>query len=127
MSNTNIQYLAACLLLASTQTIGTAAAMIGGYNAPPTTTYDNNYYAQIVFLVLACLGFIYALYVIMNPNAVSANVLLSIAVIWVGVTFTSTTLAMNYITNQQTQFIIAYAIAGVVVLLGGYSYMNISK
>ncbi len=121
------QYLAACLVLASIQTIGTSSALIGGYNAPPATAYTNAYYMQVVFLILACVGVIIGLYAIMKPEYFQNNryVLLGLTVVWLSVTVWSTTLSMNYITNQNAAYGVCYGISGVILLLTGYTFMQI--
>lgn len=125
------QYLAACLVLASIQTIGTSSATIGGYNMPPYTPYNSTYYMQVVFLILACLGVIIGLYAIMKPDYFEDNryVLLGLTVVWLGVTVWSTELSKTVVTNptQMTGYGISYGISAVILGLTGYSFYQISQ
>ena len=100
--------LATCLVLGSIQTIGLASTCINMYNVAKVagevdvsgsyiTTPKNS--TMIAFLVLSIIGVLFGLMVLSNPSQYDSEswktVIAAVTYIWLGVTLTTTILAMT--------------------------------
>jgi len=136
--------LATCLILGSIQTIGLAAPCINDYNlfrdlngADPVGLSTPKNSLMITFLVLSVIGVLFGLMVVANPEYYQLDAwktaISVLTFVWLGVTLTTTILAMN-IFNKENKvsidnlrsnthkgaFITAYSLVSLLFILALY-------